>query len=181
MPRYLTLQNAYCVHTAALLCLILLFVQPFSAHAGKFQNVGIGDIAPDFSLLTLNGESTQLQAERGKVILLSFWATWCGPCRLELPHFEDLQKEFGSDDFTVIAVSADTRKHDIEKFSSELKLSLPLLYDPGLRVNKLYRIQAMPMAFILDHKGKIRHIHKGFKEEFLPLYAEEIKMLITEK
>lgn len=181
MHRYPILQNTPGFQSTALLFLLLLLLCPPTADANKFQDVGVGDMAPDFSLLTLSGEPVQLQAERGKVVLLSFWATWCGPCRLELPHFEDLQKEFGLDDFSVIAVSADTRKHDIEKFSDELKLKLPLLYDPGLKVNQSYRIQAMPMAFILDHSGKIRHIHKGFKEGQLPLYDKEIKALIAEK
>ena len=146
----------------------------------KFEAVAVGTTTPDFTLKSLSGQNIRLEEHRGKVVIITFWASWCGPCRIELPHFQRLQQDIGKDKMTILAVSADSKLEDVSSFSTEFKLDIPMLFDPGLKVNQLYRIRAMPTTFIIDRGGVIRHIHMGFKESTLSLYETELHALINE-
>lgn len=157
---------------------ILQPIKNANLYGRKFNEVNIGTQAPDFTLQSLSGQNIHLAEHRGKVSIITFWASWCGPCRIELPHFEKLRKEIGEDRVAIIAVSADSKRKDIETFSKELNLDFPLLFDPKLKVNQLYRIRAMPTTFIVDKEGIIRHVHMGFKESVLPLYEKELRALL---
>lgn len=164
-----------------LLCSLILFVStPGNANVfdRNFEAVNEGGLAPDFTLKDLAGNNVRLEELRGKTILLTFWASWCSPCRIELPHFQALQKKLGRDKVVVLAVSADSQKEDVQSFAKQLKLDLPLFFDEDLQVNQRYRIKAMPTTFIIDSHGVIRHIHQGFKESVLPLYEQELKELL---
>ncbi len=165
-----------------LFMLVLLLFCSANASANvfdrNFKPVALGSPAPDFTLKDLSGKNVRLEEYRGKVVLLTFWASWCSPCRIELPHFQSLQKKLGRGNIVVLAVSADNRLEDITQFSKELKLDIPLFFDPDLEVNQLYRIKAMPTTFIIDRKGVVKHIHQGFKESILPVYEKELRVLL---
>ncbi|MBL4607710.1 MAG: TlpA family protein disulfide reductase [Pseudomonadales bacterium] len=143
----------------------------------KFEAIAVGSLAPDFTLKSLSGKNIRLEEKRGKTVLITFWASWCGPCRIELPHFQKLQHDIGKDKIEILAVSADSKLQNVSSFSKELSLNIPMLFDPGLEVNRLYRVRAMPTTFIIDSSGVIRHIHMGFKESVLPLYEKELRAL----
>ena len=158
---------------------VLQPVKNVNVFGNKFEEVTVGSVAPDFTLKSLSGENIRLAEHRGKVVIITFWASWCSPCRIELPHFQKLQQNYGKDKVSVLAVSADSRLKDVTKFSDELTLTIPMLFDPGLDINQLYRVRAMPTTFVVDSSGIIRHIHMGFKESVLPLYEKELKALLN--
>ncbi|MCY8473050.1 redoxin domain-containing protein [Bacillus halotolerans] len=127
------------------------------------KEIGIeeGQQAPDFTLKTLSGERTSLSDVKGKKVLLNFWATWCKPCRQEMPAMEELQKEHS--DVAVIAVnftSAEKSEKKVQTFADTYHLTFPILIDKkGINVD--YNVFSYPTTFILDEKGVIQDIHIG--------------------
>lgn len=125
----------------------------------------IGAQAPDFALRDLEGNEVRLSDYRGKTVLLTFWATWCGPCRLEMPIFEDRYQELKDDGFTVLGLNYDEPVEDVSAFRDELGLSFPLLLDPGGSVQRLYRIRGYPSSIFVDDQGVVRIVHIGLITE----------------
>jgi len=125
----------------------------------------IGAQAPDFALRDLEGNEVRLSDYRGRTVLLTFWATWCGPCRLEMPTFEDRYLELKDDGFTVLGLNYDEPVEDVSAFRDELGLSFPLLLDPGGSVQRLYRIRGYPSSIFVDPQGVVRIVHIGLITE----------------
>ncbi|MEA1977484.1 MAG: redoxin domain-containing protein [Chloroflexota bacterium] len=125
----------------------------------------IGAQAPDFALRDLEGNEVRLSDYRGKTVLLTFWATWCGPCRLEMPTFEGRYQELKDDGFTVLGLNYDEPVEDVSAFRDELGLSFPLLLDPGGSVQRLYRIRGYPSSIFVDAQGVVRIVHIGLITE----------------
>ncbi len=125
----------------------------------------IGAQAPDFALRDLRGNEIRLSEFRGRTVLLTFWATWCGPCRLEMPAFEDRYQELKDDGFIVLGVNYDEPVEDVRTFRDELGLSFPLLLDPGGSVQRLYRIRGYPSSIFVDPQGVVRVVHIGLITE----------------
>ena len=125
----------------------------------------IGAQAPDFALRDLEGNEVRLSDYRGRTVLLTFWATWCGPCRLEMPTFEGRFQELKDDGFTVLGLNYDEPAEDVSAFRDELGLSYPLLLDPGGSVQRLYRIRGYPSSIFVDPQGVVRIVHIGLITE----------------
>ncbi len=125
----------------------------------------IGAQAPDFALRDLRGNEIRLSEYRGRTRLLTFWATWCGPCRVEMPTFEDRYQELKGDNFIVLGVNYDEPVEDVRAFRDELGLSFPLLLDPGGSVQRLYRIRGYPSSIFVDPQGVVRIVHLGLITE----------------
>lgn len=125
----------------------------------------IGAQAPDFALRDLRGNEIRLSEFRGRTVLLTFWATWCGPCRLEMPAFEDRYQELKDDGFIVLGVNYDEPVEDVRTLRDELGLSFPLLLDPGGSVQRLYRIRGYPSSIFVDPQGVVRVVHIGLITE----------------
>jgi len=125
----------------------------------------IGAQAPDFALRDLEGNEVRLSDYRGRTVLLTFWATWCGPCRLEMPTFEGRYQELKDDGFTVLGLNYDEPVEDVSAFRDELGLSFPLLLDPGGSVQRLYRIRGYPSSIFVDPQGVVRIVHIGLITE----------------
>ena len=120
--------------------------------------VKLGEPAPNFQLRDLNGHLIMLSDLRGKVVLLNFWATWCGPCRVEMPAMEQLYRMFQRKDFEILAVSTDAQGAAITRpFQQENRLTFPILHDPDYRVGLTYGARSLPMTFLIDRLGIIRH------------------------
>ena len=112
--------------------------------------------APDFSLLDLNGKKVGLSQFRGKIILLNFWATWCGPCKEEMPFLEILHQQFKEKDFVVLTISVDYEEAKIvREFISKQRYTFPVLLDPKCEVLDLFEVKGIPTSFIIDKKGKM--------------------------
>lgn len=111
---------------------------------------------PDFTLMNLEGKQISLAEFKGKVILLNFWATWCIPCREEMPAMEELWKKFREKGFVIIAVSSDRgNKKGVKSFIDELGVTFPILLDPKGEIRNTYEVLGLPMSYIIGRDGKI--------------------------
>ncbi len=120
--------------------------------------VKIGDEAPNFLLKDLEGFQVSLDQHRGKVVLLNFWATWCGPCRIEMPAMEQLYRSFRRRDFEILAVSTDAQGMAVTKpFQQEVGFTFPILHDADFRIGLRYGARTLPMTFLIDRQGIIRN------------------------
>jgi peroxiredoxin len=139
---------------------------------------GEGKIANlDFTLKDINGRDVALTDYKGKVILLDFWATWCAPCKIEIPGFVELYKKYKSSGFVVLGVSMDDDPAAVKPFSQKLKMNYPVLFGAGRDdLQNAYPSPGLPTSFIIDRDGRICAQHTGFasKEQF----EREIKPLM---
>jgi peroxiredoxin len=135
----------------------------------------VGAPAPEFTLKTVDGQSVSLSDYRGKVVLLNFWATWCEPCKLEMPAFDQAQQSVGPQGFQVLAVNFDEAQSDVQAFQEELELTFPLLLDPGAVVQRVYRVLGYPTSYWIDAQGMVAAVHVGvMTERQLDNYLEEL-------
>jgi len=131
--------------------------------SAKYEPLVVGKTAPDFSLLDLNDKPYRLSDFRGKVVFLNFWATWCKPCREEMPSMEILNKNFEKDGLVILAVSIDrvTTTKDIPPFVKGMNLTFPVLIDSWGKTDMPYKRMGVPETFIIDQQGVIREIVIG--------------------
>lgn len=134
-----------------------------------------GAPAPAFDLMDVHGEKVELADFHGEVVLINFWATWCGPCRLEMPVLQDYYERYRSDGFQVLAVNYAEPRDEVESFAAELDLSFPLLLDPGGAIQRRYGVRGYPSSYVVDRRGIIRMVHIGILTEGqLDGYLEEL-------
>ncbi len=144
-----------------LLVALLLYFALFSqTQVSKTAGVSVGKPAPNFTLRTLEGKEVSLSDLRGKIVLVNFWATWCPPCREEMPLFEEVYRKYKDKGFEILAVSTDTSAEAVRKFVKEFKVSFPVLMDDG-KVSTSYGIQGLPTSFLIDREGKVIKIRLG--------------------
>ena len=134
---------------------LCLLVQPLEA-AKK------GEIAPDFTLKNLEGREISLSDYRGKFILINFWATWCVPCKVEMPSLEKLYQRFKSNDFELLPISNDMfGVKVVQPYVETQKFSFPVLVDPLLQVSNRYGVVTLPTTFLIDPKGQVIGVREG--------------------
>ena len=136
--------------------------------------------APDFSLPGKAGEMVSLSKLKGQVVMLNFWASWCGPCRTEMPLMDQIYKKYSAAGFTLLGVNVDTDSADAQKFLAQVPVSFPVAYDRENKVTKQYEVAAMPSTVFIDRKGKVRALHRGYKPGDENEYLSEIRSLIRE-
>ena len=136
---------------------------------------------PDFTLPNLDGKKVSLKDFRGKVVFLNFWATWCVPCREEMPAMEKLYQEFKDKNFVVLAVNVKDRKPDAVNFVKELKLSYPVVIDPDAQVGLLYGAWGLPTTYLIGPKGEGLARAWGPAEWYSPAARNLIKDLLDGK
>ena len=128
-----------------------------------------------------NGEPHAIASDRGSVVLLDVWATWCEPCRDALPRYDDLAKHYAARGLKVYALNVDEDTRAISPFLTETKVALPILLDSNAEVaEKVLRVRGMPTTLLVDRQGRVRYVHEGFAEEYLARYQAEIEELLAE-
>ena len=156
---------------------IVLVMAAAMFHSVLAKSDLVGQIAPDFTLRSNQGDNKKLSEYRGKVVLINFWASWCGPCQQELPKLSELKNLHDEYDFELLAINIDEEPKKALRLIKKLGLKFPVLFDEGKQVSKAYDIDAMPMTIIIDRNGEIRYMHRGYKESYVGLYQEQIKKL----
>ncbi len=144
-----------------LLALVLLVVGCGGSGPGVSEGISEGNRAPDFRLEDLDGNQVSLQDHRGQVVLINFWATWCEPCRDEIPDIEAVYQARRDEGFAVLGVNSHETRGAIEPFVGELGVSYPILIDENGRVEKTYRPVGLPMSVLVDQDGIIQRRHLG--------------------
>ena len=134
----------------------------------------IGLPAPDFTLTSLDGKKVRLSDLRGKIVLINFWATWCAPCRLEMPLIQERAERYSSQ-LAVLGVNFDEPQDQVQSFVDELGLRFDVLLDPGAQVQDLYQVRGYPTSLFVDEAGIVRFIHIGFlSEEQMDRYLRDL-------
>ncbi len=139
-----------------------------------------GQSAPDFVLKSATGENLRLSEYRGDVVMINFWATWCGPCRQEMPLLDELYARYQRVGFSLLGINIDDDSRRAMAMVDELGISFPVLFDEHKEVSKLYEVEAMPVTILLDREGTVRHIHHGYKPGYEQDYLNEIRALLRE-
>ena len=136
--------------------------------------------APDFTLKSAKDGNLKLSEYRGQVVMLNFWASWCGPCRQEMPYLEEIYKKYEKLGFVILAVSVDDNQEAADGFMKGVDVTFPYLYDTKSKVSELYKVEAMPTTILIDKNGKQRFLHKGYQPGYEKKYRKQVKKLIRE-
>jgi peroxiredoxin len=136
--------------------------------------------AANFTLKSNSGKNLRLSEMRGEVVLINFWASWCGPCRQEMPELEAIYQKYQSLGFTILGINVDKDRAMADKVINKTTLSFPILFDSDNAVTELYKVDAMPTTVMVDRNGKVRFIHRGYKPGYEDEYVKQIKTLIRE-
>jgi len=141
----------------------------------KTSAVEVGDKAPDFMLQNLDGKAASLSQFNGKVIMLDFFASWCPPCRQEVPDFVELQKNYGDKGFTMVGVSL-VSPGESKDFAKQAGINYPVLIDDG-KVSAIYGpVRSIPTTFLIDRDSKIAKIYIGYRPK--DVFEKDIKELL---
>jgi len=147
----------------------------WSASAGELSGV-----APNFELAAMDGGRVSLADLKGQVVMVNFWATWCGPCRQEMPHLDALYQRYSSLGFTLLGVNVEKDSSGAGKYLAETPVTFPILFDPKNEVTAMYNVVAMPSTVLIDKNGNLRFIHHGYQPGYENEYQTQIRALLRE-
>ena len=136
--------------------------------------------AANFTLKDTEGNNIRLSEYRGQVVLINFWASWCGPCRQEFPHLDELHQKYANLGFTVFGVNVEEDRDMADKVLRDIPVTFPVLFDNENRVSQLYDVDAMPATVLVDRSGEIRFMHRGYKPGYEDLYEKQVRALVRE-
>lgn len=140
------------------------------------QKVAVGEIAPDFALVDMNGQKHKLSDYRGEGVFLNFWATWCKPCEREMPYIDKAYKEFKDKGVKVLTVDVGESKLAVNNFIERYNLSFPVMIDKDGQVQTAYGINPLPITFLIDKDGKVVRSHVGeLTQDTVNQFMEEIQ------
>ena len=139
-------------------------------------------VAPMFSLPSRAGDNVSLDQLKGQVVMLNFWASWCGPCRQEMPLLEDIYKKYKPMGFTMLAVNVEPDSKAAEAWLGKLAkpVTFPVAFDVDSKVSKAYNVAGMPSTVFVDRKGNVRVMHKGYKPGDENFYLTQIRTMLKE-
>jgi peroxiredoxin len=137
--------------------------------------------APGFALKSNGGQQVALSSLKGNVVMVNFWATWCVPCRQEMPHLQALYEKYNGLGFELLAVNVEKNNAEgARKWLEETPVTFPVLFDPENQVTKLYKVQTMPSTVLIGRDGTMRFIHFGYKPGYENEYQTEVRALLRE-
>jgi peroxiredoxin len=158
-----------------LLAVIISMLSPLVVGAAE-----VGKPAPDFTLKSLSGENLKLSEMTGNVVLINFWASWCGPCREEMPLLNALHSKYEPLGFTVLGVNVEEDVNGAKGFLKNFPVDFPVLLDNTNQVSKQYKVIAMPTTVVVDRDGNMRYLHQGYKSGDEEKYRQMVKKLVRE-
>ncbi len=161
-----------------LFCLTALAIVPVLAVSAPSLQAGAP--APAFELNSNSGKPVSLADLKGQIVLVNFWASWCGPCRQEMPILEQLNHQYRSKGVALIGVNVEPDSAAATSWLKATPVTFPILYDVDSKVSKLYEVQGMPNTVIIDRKGVVRYIHRGYSPGAENEYLDQIRALIRE-
>jgi peroxiredoxin len=136
--------------------------------------------APDFALRSSTGANLRLSEQRGQVVMVNFWATWCGPCREELPQLNRLYEKYQAAGFTLLGVNVDSSSKEALGMARRLGVQFPVLFDDRKEASRLYGLESMPWTALIDRNGKVRYVHAGYKPGYEKTYEVQVRELLKE-
>jgi peroxiredoxin len=136
--------------------------------------------APGFALPARDGGTVALGEQKGKVVMVNFWATWCVPCRQEMPHLQALYERYKGLGFELLAVNVEDNPEGARKWLAETPVTVPVLFDAKNEVSKLYKVTAMPSTVLIGRDGTMRFIHHGYKPGYEGEYQTQVRALLRE-
>ena len=150
------------------------------APASQADMPTIGTAAPDFALKSSSGKNLKLSEHRGEVVMINFWASWCGPCRQEMPLLNRLHEQYRKAGFTLLGVNVDDQPQAARDMARQLGVGFPVLFDSDKQVSRRYDVDAMPSTLLIDRAGKVRYVHRGFRPGYEARYEAQIKELLKQ-
>jgi len=140
----------------------------------------VGAPAPDFTLSTIGGPNMRLSEHAGRVVMLNFWATWCGPCRQEMPALQTIYSRYEQAGFSLLGINMDAEPDEARRMAESLGVSFPLLVGDAKSVAQLYDVRAMPVTVLIDRDGQVRYVHQGYKPGYEADYLDQVRQLLRE-
>jgi peroxiredoxin len=151
-----------------------------AACAGLSGGAAPSSNAPDFTLRTADGRNVRLQELRGQVVMVNFWASWCAPCRVEMPHLSRLSDRYRSSGFALLGVNVDDDPKNALNAAAKMGIRFPVLLDADKRVAQLYQVATMPSTVLIDRDGRVRYLHRGYREGYEATYDTQVRELLKE-
>ena len=177
----------FCASFTVLVAALHLAVAPSRAaapspapDASPRDAVRIGAPAPAFGLKSNSGKTVGLTDYKGQIVLVNFWASWCGPCRKEMPILEQLSRLYRGKGVALLGVNVEPDAGAASQWLKSTPVSFPILFDVDGNVSKLYQVEGMPNTVIVDRKGNLRYIHRGYSPGAENEYLDQIRTLIRE-
>jgi thiol-disulfide isomerase/thioredoxin len=140
----------------------------------------VGQPAPDFALRSMKGPPMRLSEHLGEVVIINFWATWCGPCRQEMPLLDELYGKYQRAGLVLLSVNIDEAAEPAIEMAQTLRVSYPVLFDTRKEVSRAYDVSAMPVTVLVDRAGVVRYVSEGYKPGYEKRYTEKLRELLNE-
>jgi peroxiredoxin len=136
--------------------------------------------APDFTLPARDGGNVRLSDLRGQVVMINFWATWCGPCRQEMPLLQQIQAKYAPLGFTLVGINVEPDSAAAMTWLKQVSVSFPILFDQKNIVAEQFGVQGMPSSVFVDRAGNVRYVHRGYQPGDEAKYADMVRSLAKE-
>jgi thiol-disulfide isomerase/thioredoxin len=162
-----------------ILTIIIILSVSITTYADKKPKVGVGDVPPDYVGKTLDGEKVYLSEHKGKIVVVTFWASWCAPCRKELPIVNLMQSQVPNDEFLVVGVNMKEDKKTLKWLKKGLgETHMMLTLDKKGRISKKFGVKGIPHMFIVGPDGKVAAVHVGYSENSIMGISDEINDML---
>jgi peroxiredoxin len=147
---------------------------------GTATATGPAPPAPDFTLPARDGGEVRLSELKGQVVMINFWATWCGPCRQEMPLLQQIHAKYEPLGFTMLGVNVEPDSAAAQNWLKDMPVSFPIVFDRKSEVSSSFGVEAMPSSVLIDREGRVRHVHRGYKPGDEAVYADLVRGLVKE-
>jgi peroxiredoxin len=158
----------------------IAFATLLAAPVSQAAMPSTGSVAPEFTLKSNSGKNLKLSEYRGQVVMINFWASWCAPCRQEMPLLNRIYQQYHKTGFVLFGVNIDDNPETARALAQQLGVSFPVLFDADKQVSKRYDVDAMPSTLLIDRNGKVRYIHRGYRPGYEAKYESQVRELLKQ-